>query len=188
MRPAEGGFADRPAGHSPEGDDWRRRFSGWSIAPPKRRRALPFTHKFRYPYLHALSHSMARPDSVMNSYSGKTHYPPTTGTANSLGIWHTSRALVLPMPCHQGKSLGTRSPSCHRHLHFRAGCLGDKKLATLSRVFPAESSRHFKDSYVIEFLSLPAAHSETDFRRVLWSIASGKQALYLTQKTPILSV
>jgi hypothetical protein len=42
-----------------------------------------------------------------------------------------------------------------------------EELATVSRVFPAQSRQHFKDSYVMEFLGLPAAHSETDLRRAL---------------------
>lgn len=50
---------------------------------------------------------------------------------------------------------------------FERVTLADEKLVTLSRVFPEESRHHFKDSYVIEFLGLPAAHSETDLRRAL---------------------
>jgi predicted nuclease of restriction endonuclease-like (RecB) superfamily len=50
---------------------------------------------------------------------------------------------------------------------FERVALADGKIATLSRVFPEESRRHFKDSYVVEFLGLPVAHSETDLRRAL---------------------
>jgi predicted nuclease of restriction endonuclease-like (RecB) superfamily len=50
---------------------------------------------------------------------------------------------------------------------FERVALADGKIATLSRVFPKESRRHFKDSYVVEFLGLPVAHSETDLRRAL---------------------
>jgi predicted nuclease of restriction endonuclease-like (RecB) superfamily len=50
---------------------------------------------------------------------------------------------------------------------FERVALSDEKLATLSRVFPEATRQHFKDSYVIEFLDLPAAHSETDLRRAL---------------------
>jgi predicted nuclease of restriction endonuclease-like (RecB) superfamily len=50
---------------------------------------------------------------------------------------------------------------------FERVALADQKLATMSRVFPDESLHHFKDSYVIEFLDLPVAHSETDLRRAL---------------------
>jgi predicted nuclease of restriction endonuclease-like (RecB) superfamily len=50
---------------------------------------------------------------------------------------------------------------------FERVALADGKIATLSRVFPEESRRHFKYSYVVEFLGLPVAHSETDLRRAL---------------------
>lgn len=50
---------------------------------------------------------------------------------------------------------------------FERVALADGKIATLSRVFPEESRRHFKDSYVVEFLGLPVTHSETDLRRAL---------------------
>ncbi|MES2996898.1 MAG: PDDEXK nuclease domain-containing protein [Verrucomicrobiota bacterium] len=50
---------------------------------------------------------------------------------------------------------------------FERVALAGEKLATLSRVLPEGSRHHFKDSYVIEFLDLPAEHSETDLRRAL---------------------
>ena len=50
---------------------------------------------------------------------------------------------------------------------FERVALADEKIVTLSRVFPEASRRHFKDSYVVEFLGLPVAHSETDLRRAL---------------------
>ena len=50
---------------------------------------------------------------------------------------------------------------------FERVALADGKIATLSRVFPEESRRHLKDSYLVEFLGLPVAHSETDLRRAL---------------------
>lgn len=50
---------------------------------------------------------------------------------------------------------------------FERIALADEKLATVSRVLPKESRQHFKDSYIVEFLDLPAAHSETDLRRAL---------------------
>lgn len=45
--------------------------------------------------------------------------------------------------------------------------LADKNLATLSRVLPPDIPQPFKDSYLLDFLALPAEHSELDLRKGL---------------------
>lgn len=50
---------------------------------------------------------------------------------------------------------------------FERAALADAKLATVSREFPSAAKGVFRDSYVVEFLGLPAAHSESDLRGAL---------------------
>jgi predicted nuclease of restriction endonuclease-like (RecB) superfamily len=50
---------------------------------------------------------------------------------------------------------------------FERVALADAKLVTVSRVLPGNSRGVFRDSYVVEFLDLPADHTETDLRRAL---------------------
>ncbi len=45
--------------------------------------------------------------------------------------------------------------------------LAKEKLVTVSRELPQGSGHGFKDSYIVEFLDLPAGHSESDLRRAL---------------------
>jgi predicted nuclease of restriction endonuclease-like (RecB) superfamily len=42
--------------------------------------------------------------------------------------------------------------------------LSDLKLATMSRVLPDNAAGVFKDSYLLDFLDLPEAHSEADLQ------------------------
>jgi predicted nuclease of restriction endonuclease-like (RecB) superfamily len=50
---------------------------------------------------------------------------------------------------------------------FERKILSPVKLAPAVREIHPEAGNTFKDSYVMEFLGLPAAHSETDLRRAL---------------------
>lgn len=50
---------------------------------------------------------------------------------------------------------------------FERTLLGNTKLSTLSREFTDEQSRAFKDSYILEFLSLPDVHNEDDLQKGL---------------------
>ena len=50
---------------------------------------------------------------------------------------------------------------------FERTLLGNTKLSTLSREITDEQSRAFKDSYILEFLSLPDLHNEDDLQKGL---------------------
>jgi predicted nuclease of restriction endonuclease-like (RecB) superfamily len=50
---------------------------------------------------------------------------------------------------------------------FERTILGNTKLSTLSREITDEQSRAFKDSYILEFLSLPDVHNEDDLQKGL---------------------
>ena len=50
---------------------------------------------------------------------------------------------------------------------FERTLLGNTKLSTLSREITDEQSRAFKDSYILEFLSLPDVHNEDDLQKGL---------------------
>ena len=80
----------------------------------------------------------------------------------------TVRQLSDVLLRHESGLRGLSSSNLWRMRQFyRTWRAAPKEVATLSRVFPEESPRHFKDSYVVEFLGLPVAHSETDLRRAL---------------------
>lgn len=50
---------------------------------------------------------------------------------------------------------------------FERTMLAEAKLSPLARVLPTQAAGVFKDSYLVEFLGLPAAHSEADLQRGL---------------------
>jgi len=50
---------------------------------------------------------------------------------------------------------------------FERTALAGEKLATVSPEFPEAAKGVFRDAYVVEFLGLPAAHSEADLRHAL---------------------
>ena len=93
---------------------------------------------------------------------------PWSGHVDLLGRCKTSeeRTFYLRLALHEKFSIRELRRAIDSAT-FERTMLANQKLATLSRVSPDQPVSPFKDSYVMEFLGLPADHSEQDLRRAL---------------------